>query len=1031
MIASGSDPFVRGASPGQFLLTGVPTVPGFYSVILRAQDSAATPNVGVRTITITVTSAAVFTTALPDASVGTAYSQTLFAFDSGGPTVWSLAVNSAMPPGLSLAGSGAITGTPTQAGLFSFTLNLTGSSGSVARTYTLNVSAITTQDGGILPIAVVGTPYSRTLTATGGASNVLWSSTGMPPGLALSSLGAITGTPLSSGTFTLFITATDGVRRILRVFTLPIRLPIPPLVDITLNSTRLSDFVMGANSFVTLNAVGGVPPYTWRVASGSRLPPGLQLLSATAFSPTFGPGTVLLAGMPTVAGTYTFDLIATDSAGIEGRRTYTVNVTRLALLSGTIPTAIAGTAFSTRFAATGGTIPYTFTMSPVNATQDMLPPGFTMSSDGQISGTTNSTGSYSFALRVQDSAGNSITRNLTLLVTNPSGLRVLTGNPPDLWIGGGLHGETDLSVNGSSTYTWTHTAGTLPPGLHLVVGNRRSAPDRTGGRADNSWHLHIHLARDRRRECVELRRTCVHRSRGGGADRLPADGSPARARRRRLAVGPRRCGLLVPIQGRRRQAAVQLHSVPGRPAAGGPDAEFNGTPLGNDVAYWPVCCRPSRNRCGGAGLNGPAVGLVIAPAGAKLPLVLGNFDGDLPGASAGLLSHSRFDRFIRTGTGPFTWTVAPATPPAVNALPPGMTLVSGSNGTDSYLAGTPTTPGDYSFELVVADSSAPPQSLRVQMTLSVSRLALTPDSLPPGRAGIPYSQALVPSGGTAPYSVSLYAPSDLPSGLSLSGNLLSGTPVGAGNYLVCVIVTDAAGNSLFKVYRLALDDAIGEAPALAFSPKPIQIYYEIGSPAPAPVPVAVTTTTGAQPFSLSLAGVPPATLSASSGMTNATVNLNLNVTSLGAGTYNGLLAASAPGSANLIDEVPVSLTIARAPGCTFSVSPTVRGAPAAGESRTFTVLAATGCRWTAVPSDPWIAITSGASGTGNGSVGYTVAANPSATERTGTVSINGTVYTITQYGTTCSFTVSPADAQRDGCDGLSIRHRADARGLHV
>src|SRR5262245_28973884 len=97
----------------------------------------------------------------------------------------------------------------------------------------------------------------------------------------------------------------------------------------------------------------------------------------------------------------------------------------------------------------------------------MLPPGFTMSSAGQLSGTTNSTGSYTFSLRVQDAAGNTTTRNFTLTVNNSFGLRVLNGNPVDLWVGGGLNGEVDLDVNGASTYTWTHTGGTLPPGVHL------------------------------------------------------------------------------------------------------------------------------------------------------------------------------------------------------------------------------------------------------------------------------------------------------------------------------------------------------------------------------------------------------------------------------------------------------------------------------------------------------------------------------------------------------------------------------------
>src|SRR4029078_1149376 len=188
---------------------------------------------------------------------------------------------------------------------------------------------------------------------------------------------------------------------------------------------------------------------------------------------------------------------------------------------------------------------------------------------------------------------------------------------------------------------------------------------------------------------------------------------------------------------------------------------------------------------------------VIAPAGAALPLVLGNFDGELPGASANAPFTFPIDRLIRTGTGPFTWSVAPATPPAVNALPPGMMLVSATNGTDSYLAGTPTTPGDYQFVLMVTDSSTPQHSLTVPLSLSVSPIALTPDSLPAGKAGVPYSQTLAPAGGTAPYWVSLYPASDLPVGLTFAGGMLSGTPTSAGNYLLAFFATDGAGHELF------------------------------------------------------------------------------------------------------------------------------------------------------------------------------------------------------------------------------------------
>ena len=54
-----------------------------------------------------------------------------------------------------------------------------------------------------------------------------------------------------------------------------------------------------------------------------------------------------------------------------------------------------------------------------------------------------------------------------------------------------------------------------------------------------------------------------------------------------------------------------------------------------------------------------------------------------------------------------------------------------------------------------------------------------------------------------------------------------------------------------------------------------------------------------------------------------------------------------------------------------------------------------GCAWTAVSQAPWITITAGASGTGNGRVGLTITAN-TGLARTGTVTIGSQTFTVTQ-----------------------------------
>jgi uncharacterized repeat protein (TIGR01451 family) len=84
-------------------------------------------------------------------------------------------------------------------------------------------------------------------------------------------------------------------------------------------------------------------------------------------------------------------------------------------------------------------------------------------------------------------------------------------------------------------------------------------------------------------------------------------------------------------------------------------------------------------------------------------------------------------------------------------------------------------------------------------------------------------------------------------------------------------------------------------------------------------------------------------------------------------------------------------------GCVAALSPSSATLPAAGGTGTFPVSAVTGCTWTAVSNATWITITSGASGSGNGTVGYTVAPDTGA-QRSGAITVAGQTFTVTEGG---------------------------------
>lgn len=88
-----------------------------------------------------------------------------------------------------------------------------------------------------------------------------------------------------------------------------------------------------------------------------------------------------------------------------------------------------------------------------------------------------------------------------------------------------------------------------------------------------------------------------------------------------------------------------------------------------------------------------------------------------------------------------------------------------------------------------------------------------------------------------------------------------------------------------------------------------------------------------------------------------------------------------------------------APACGFTLNPTGQSFTSAGGSGSFTVSASSAnCGWIADSDSSWLTITSGTSGTGNGTISYSVAANQTTNPRTGTINVGGQIFTVTQAG---------------------------------
>ena len=209
------------------MITGTPTQSsvGTASATIKVTDSSQpSPQSATSTLSIKISPAslAVTTSSLPGGTAGSLYPSTALQASGGVPPYsWELSSGN-LPAGLTLSAAGAITGTPSSGGTYPLTFVVTDSYSSPetakasltltiagSQTTTPNLTLTTTS----LADATVNTAYSATLTATGGVppyTFTLANGTSLPAGLALSSGGAISGTPTKAGSTSFSVDVTDS-----------------------------------------------------------------------------------------------------------------------------------------------------------------------------------------------------------------------------------------------------------------------------------------------------------------------------------------------------------------------------------------------------------------------------------------------------------------------------------------------------------------------------------------------------------------------------------------------------------------------------------------------------------------------------------------------------------------------------------------------------------------------------------------------------------------------------------------------------
>ena len=274
-VVSGSLP--TGASLSSAgVITGTLTQTGTYTFKVRAEDTCEIP--GEKQLSIRVNPPPSISSAtMPPATINTPYDRAVPVVDGSGTMIFVI-TDGVAPPGTELQLSGQLTGTPSQIGVFPFTVRVTDGRGAIGtRQISLQIHPPPVMAATVVPDWTEGRVYTVQFNASLGTGGFTWSvADGTVPTTSPldPALGKIAGPAGPAGTYEFTLHATDSAGAVAsRSFTAKVN--APP----TVASSLLPPAAIGRPYAATLAIDGGTPPFTWSRAEG-LLPEGLSLNGA-------------------------------------------------------------------------------------------------------------------------------------------------------------------------------------------------------------------------------------------------------------------------------------------------------------------------------------------------------------------------------------------------------------------------------------------------------------------------------------------------------------------------------------------------------------------------------------------------------------------------------------------------------------------------------------------------------------------------------------------------------------------------------